>query len=252
MTATAVATAPVRVTARPAGASLPTLVGLEMRKSLSTRSGKALAGTAVVLAPIGTLLAATMSREPLGSVTGPLAIVGMLTAYVLIALGVLSTAGEWSHRTVQTTFLLTPVRSRVLAAKAVAVGLLGAVLTAVAIAASAGVLAAMEPDASWTGAWRAVITVVAAGAAFAVTGAGVGAALGNTPASLTGLYLVVLGVMPVLENVKPAIASKIDPANAILNLAQGAHQTTAILILAGWVAVSSVAGAVLTHRRAIQ
>lgn len=252
MTATAVAVPPARGTTRSTGAGLPTLAGLEMRKSLSTRSGKALAGIAVLLAPVGTALAASLSNGPLDSVTGPLAIVGMLTAYVLLALGVLSTAGEWSHGTVQTTFLLTPVRSKVLAAKAVAAALLGAALTAVAIAGSAGVLAAMEPGASWTGAWRAVITVVAAGAAFAVTGAGVGAALGNTPAALTGLYLVVLGVMPVLENVKPAIAGKIDPANAVLNLAHGAHQTTAILILAGWVVVSSVAGAVLTHRRAVQ
>ena len=38
---------------------------------------------------------------------------------------------------------------------------------------------------------------VAAGAAFAVIGAGVGAALANTPAALTTLYLMVLGVMPV-------------------------------------------------------
>jgi len=62
----------------------------------------------------------------------------------------------------------------------------------------------------------------------------------------------VLGVMPVLENLKPAVASKIDPANAVLDLAQGTHQTTAILILAGWVMISSVAGVVMTRRRAVQ
>ena len=36
---------------------------------------------------------------------------------------------------------------------------------------------------------RAMATVAVAGAAFAVTGAGIGAALGNAPAALTGLYL---------------------------------------------------------------
>jgi len=243
---------PARVPVRTSGPSLPTQVGLEIRKSLSTRSGLALAGAAVVLPPAGTLLAATTSSEPLGSVVGPLAVIGLLTSYLLIALGVLSTAGEWSHGTVQTTFLLTPHRSRVLAAKAAAVALMGAVLTAVATAGSAGVLALAESSASWDGAWRAAIVVVVAGAVFAVVGAGVGAALGNTPGALTGLYLVVLGVMPVLATLKPAIEQKIDPAQAVMNLSQGAHQTTSILILAGWVVISSVAGVLMTRRRAVQ
>ncbi|MGY1803071.1 hypothetical protein ACI78T_07305 [Blastococcus sp. SYSU D00922] len=238
---------PVRRTAP----SLPLLVGLEVRKSLSTRSGKALAAAAVLLAPAGALLASAQSSETLGSITGPLAVMGLLTGYLLIALGVLSTAGEWSHRTVQTTFLLVPQRGRVLAAKAVAVALLGAALSALSTALSAGVLAAMESGVSWDGAGRAVATVVAAGAAFAVIGAGVGAALGNTPGSLTGLYLVLLGVMPVLLNVKPALAEKLDPANSVLALAQGDATTQSVAVLAGWVVVSTVAGWVLTHRRAV-
>jgi ABC-2 type transport system permease protein len=249
MTAFAV---PARVPVRASGPSLPAQVGLEIRKSLSTRSGLALAGAAVLLPPAGTLLAATTSTEPLGSVAGPMAVIGLLTSYLLIALGVLSTAGEWSHGTVQTTFLHTPHRSRVVAAKSLAVALMGAVLTAVAVAGSAGVLVLTEGSASWDGAWRVAAVVVAAGAAFAVIGAGVGAALGNTPGALTGLYLVVLGVVPVLETLKPVVATKIDPANAVLDLAQGTHQTTAILILAGWVVISSVAGVVMTRRRAVQ
>ena len=249
----AVAVSPSRpVVARSTGPSFATLVALEIRKSLSTRSGLALAAIAALLAPAGTLLAATTSHGPLDSVVGPMALVGMLTAYVLISLGVLATAGEWSHGSVQTTYLLVPQRSRVLAAKAVAVAGLGVVLAAVATAGSAGVLVLAEPSASWAGAWRAALTVVVAGVAFAVVGAGVGAALGNTPAALTGLYLVVLGVMPVLENVKPTVAEKVDPANAVLALARGLHRTEPIVVLAVWVAVALIAGAVMTRRRAVQ
>ena len=251
-TITRPADVPVRPTARRTGPSLPTLVGLEVRKSLSTRSGKSLAAASALLAPAAAAVASAASTEPLGSVVGPIAVMGLLTGYVLISLGVLSTAGEWSHRTVQTTFLLVPHRGRVLAAKAVAVALMGAVLAAVAAALSAGVLAALESGVSWDGAPRALIAVVAAGGVLAVTGAGVGAALANTPAALTSLYLVVLGVMPVLENVKPAVARTIDPANAVINLAQGAEQTQSIAVLAGWVVAASVAGWVLTHRRAVQ
>jgi ABC-2 type transport system permease protein len=244
--------APAHPAARPSGASLPALVGLEVRKSLSTRSGKALAAASVGLAPAAAAVAAASSTEPLGSIAGPIAVMGLLTAYVLLSLGVLATAGEWTHRTVQTTFLLVPHRGRVLAAKTVAVALMGAVFAAVSSALASGVLVVILGDVSWDGAPRALAAAVAAGAALGVTGAGVGAALGNTPAALTGLYLVVLGVMPVLENVKPSVAGKIDPANAVLDLAQGHAETQAILILSGWVVVSVVAGAVMTRRRAVQ
>ena len=45
---------------------------------------------------------------------------GMLTALLLLALGVLSTAGEWGNSSIQNTFLLVPQRGRVVAAKAAA------------------------------------------------------------------------------------------------------------------------------------
>jgi hypothetical protein len=250
---TAVVASPVaRPAVRASGPSLSTLVGLEMRKSLSTRSGKSLAAASVLLAPVATTVAAAASTEQLGSVRGPIAVMGLLTAYVLLSLGVLSTAGEWSHRTVQTTFLLVPHRGRVLATKAVAVGLMGAVFAAVSAALSVAALAAIGTGISWDGAPRALVTAVAVGSALAVVGAGVGAALGNTPAALTGLYLVILGVMPVLENVKPVLAAKIDPANAVLNLAQGAEQAAAIATLTGWMVVAVVAGTVMSRRRAVQ
>ena len=231
--------------------SLPLLVGLEIRKSLSSRSGKALAAAAALLGPGAAVIAAASSDEDLGAVAGPLGVLGLLTGYLLISLGVLSTAGEWSHRTVQTTYLLVPHRGRVLAAKAVAVGLTGAALAALSTALTAGVLATMLDGVSWDGAGRAVGIVVAAGAAFAVIGAGAGAALANTPAALTGLYLVLLGVLPVLLNVKPEFAEKVDPANAVRGLAMGDQTGQPIGILAGWVVVATVAGWVLTHRRAV-
>lgn len=244
--------APARVPVRASGPSLPAQVGLEIRKSLSTRSGLALAGASVLLAPAAMAIAAGASSEPLGNVTAPIVVTGMLTALVLLSLGVLSTAGEWSHGTVQTTYLLSPRRSRVMAAKAGAVALLGAALAGIAAALGSGVLAVMEPSASWAGGGRAVVMIVVAGAVFALIGAGVGAALGNTPASLTGIYLLNLGVLPLLQMFKPALADKIDPGNAILDLAQAAHQAQAITILAVWVGVALAAGVVMTRRRAVQ
>ena len=164
----------------------------------------------------------SFTGEKLPEVVGPIGAMGLVTALVLIPLGVLATAGEWSHRTVQTTFLQVPNRSKVVAAKVAAVALMGAVLAAIAIAASAAVLSVGPVgDPSWDGAPMAMAVAVAAGAAFAVIGAGVGAAMANTPAALTTLYLTVLGGMPALRLIEPEIAAKLDPTDAVLQLAIG-------------------------------
>lgn len=240
------------VTARRSSASFATQTWLEIRKSVSTRSGMAVVAASVLIAPVITAIVAAAAKGPLDSVAGPIVVTGMLSALALVSLGVLSTAGEWTHGTVQTTYLLEPRRSRVLAAKAVAVGVMGAVIAAVAVALTSGVLAVMEPSASWSGAGRAIAMVAVAGAAFSLMGAGVGAALGNTPGALTGLYLVNLGVLPLLETFKPELAHKIDPGNAVLDLAQAQHQGQAVTILAVWVGAALLAGAVMTRRRAVQ
>ena len=242
---------PTRPVVRAGAATPAALVAIEVRKSLSTRSGKALAAASALLAPAAAAVISAASDEEIGSITGPIGVMGMLTALILLALGVLSTAGEWTHRTVQTTFLVTPRRGRVLAAKAVAVALLGAAFAAVATALSVLAVGVLETGVDWDGAGGAMATAVAAGAAFAVTGAGVGAALTNTPAALTGLYLVILGILPVVRTFKPEVGSKLDPVEAVLALSQGQAQTQSVLVLTGWVVVALAAGAVVTRRRAV-
>src|SRR6476646_7633653 len=151
MTAAVASPEHVRPTARRTGPSLPSAVGLEVRKSLSTRSGLAVVFSALLLAPAAVAVAAGTASEHLDSVLGPLVVTGLLTALVLVSLGVLSTAGEWSHGSIQTTFLLEPRRGRVIAAKSGAVALLGAVIALVAAGLSSLLLVAMEPSATWDG-----------------------------------------------------------------------------------------------------
>ncbi|TYP86586.1 hypothetical protein [Blastococcus xanthinilyticus] len=238
---------PVRRTAP----SLPALVGLEMRKSLSTRSGKSLAAAAVLAGPAGMALLG-LAGDQFPHYAGPLAVVGVMTGLLLLALGVLSTGGEWTHRTAQTTFLLVPHRGRVLAAKAGAVAVLGVLLAGAAAALSMLVLLGIAPpDVSWDGAVRALVAVLGAGAAFAVAGAGVGAATGNTAAALTGLYLLILGAMQIVRLWNHTVAVWVDPVDATLELGMGTELTRPIVVLAGWVVVASVAGWVLTRRRQV-
>jgi hypothetical protein len=236
--------------ARRTGPSFPALTGLEIRKSLSTRSGRAVAALAVLVGPLGVLLATTTSGGGVAAAVA-LGIMGMLTALVLLALGVLSTAGEWTHRSVQTTYLLVPQRGRVLAAKAAAMALLGLVLATLGVAGAVGALALFTSSVSWFAAGQAVTAAIAAGAAFAVIGAGIGAAVGNSAAALTGTYLTVLGILPVVNSVKPEISEKLDPAGAVVTLAQHGGAVTPIAVIAGWVVVSTVAGVLITRRRAV-
>jgi hypothetical protein len=181
-----------------------------------------------------------------------LGITGMMTALVLLALGVLSTAGEWGNGSIQNSFLLVPQRGRVMVAKFTAMAVLGLVLAAVSTGLSVAALATIPPDMiAWDYAGRGVLTVIGSGVAFAVTGAGIGAAIGNAPAALTGTYLFMLGVLPLVSAAKPEIAEKLDPTGAMIAIAQHGVATTPVLVIAGWAVVSGVVGTLVTRRRSV-
>jgi ABC-2 type transport system permease protein len=225
------------------------LTGLEIRKSLSTRSGVALTGAAAILpaAAVGLMLA--LHDAPPNAAT-MLALLGTLVGMLLIAVGVLSTAGEWTHGTVQTTFLAVPRRGRVLAAKYAGMAVLGAAISAVVVGTTYAV-AAVGTDFSWAGAGVAAVATIGAGAALTVVGAGIGAALGNAPAALTGTYLVLLVGMTVLNSAKPTWGKHVDPLSAMFDLIEGDAAVRPVAVLAGWLVATAVAGIAVTRRRSI-
>ncbi len=228
------------------------LVGLEIRKSLSTRSGRLMATAAVVL-PAAGVGASIVLNHPPASVTDMLTVLGTLVAMLTLAVGVLATAGEWTHRTVQTTFLTVPRRHRVLIAKYAGMTLFGAAISTLVAASTAAVAAvAAGSGFSWDGAGAAVATTIGVGAAMTVIGAGIGAAVANAPAALTGTYLTLLVGMNLLRVAEPAWASHLDPLQAMAELIsrQGSALSHAAT-LAGWLVAATVAGAVVTRRRAL-
>lgn len=228
---------------------LARLTWLEIRKSLSTRSGIALTVAAAVLPAGAITLMLALDDPPPGAAT-MLALLGTLVSLLLLAVGILSTAGEWTHRTVQTTFLTVPRRDRVLAAKYLAAAGLGAALAAIVVA-STYAIAAVGTDFSWAGAGTAALSTVAAGAAMTVIGAGIGALVGNAPAALTGTNLVLLIGMSVLNGAKPAWGKRVDPLTAVFDLVEGDAVARPVAVLAAWLVVTAVAGAVVTRRRAV-
>jgi ABC-type transport system involved in multi-copper enzyme maturation permease subunit len=130
------------------------LIRVELRKLVDTRAGRwLLAGIAVVtLAAVAVYL---LSADPSDLTFQHFVNVTVLPqSWLLPVLGIMAVTSEWTQRTGLVTHTLVPRRSRVLAAKFAATGLLGglAVVLALAVAAGANVLgsALLDGNGAWT------------------------------------------------------------------------------------------------------
>jgi ABC-type transport system involved in multi-copper enzyme maturation permease subunit len=188
--------------------------------------------------------------------------VGALFAALL---GALSITGEFRTGTIRPTFLITPRRTRVIAAKVgasvlagAAVGLLAEALTAVGEAAG---LAARGVHIELTGGDYAQLLAggAVAGALFAAIGVGVGAAIRGQVATVVGLCVWLLFLEPLLLGDVPAVAKYGPEASA--GAMAGAIQTqladsllapaVGVVLLATYAALAALTGSVLISRRDI-
>ena len=122
---------------------------------------------------------------------------GVVSLLTLI-FGITAVAGEYRHQTITDTYLATPRRGRVIAAKFAVYTAVGAVFglmlaitaviaTAVAITANGGSL-----DLSNRDLWRTLAGGVACNAAFAAIGVSLGALIPNLAAAITALAWIAL------------------------------------------------------------
>lgn len=183
---------------------------------------------------------------------------GGLAPMVAIVLGTLEISGEFRHRTVVPTLLVTPNRGRVVAAKVVgalvgglAVGLAAVVAAAVA---TTGVLAAtgtgLETElgraaASWAG------TLVAA-ALGALLGLGIGGLARNQALAVGAALIVLLAIEPLVASMLPDVGAWLPArlTTAIAEPAGVAHPTApvAALVLAAYGLVTTAIAAVTFAR----
>jgi ABC-2 type transport system permease protein len=231
-------------------------------------------------------MAAAMAAFALLTVIGPIAYAGRdgfpaLSAYSLPAivagpvtllsgaallLGILGMAGEFRHQTVTQTFLVTPDRGRVVAAKLVAYPLAGIALAVSILAFTAAVatgwLAAkgMAPsllDARivWAMAHVLLGAVLAAGLC-GLVGVGVAALVRNQVAALVGVavwVLLVEGLLMSLLNA-PSLGKWLpSAAAAALTNPGGGHLSRlgGSLLLAGYALALALVGSRLVVRRDI-
>lgn len=183
-------------------------------------------------------------------------------AAVLAAIGI---TGEFRHRTATATFLATPLRTRVVAAKLVSYGAAGAAFAAACLAVVVSIgtpwLASMDIDLSLNdpGVPGTLAGVVGAGAAFGLLGVALGALVRDQVATVVGLLVYRFVAEPILTSV-PALHEWTLwlPGSAASGLAGSSLEDRefldpwlAALVLGGYVALLAAAGSIATARRDI-
>jgi len=183
----------------------------------------------------------------------------LLAALFAGLVGALSITGEIRHGTIRPTFLVTPRRGQVVAAKIVISSLVGTLFGLVAAGVAVGVgsaaLAARGiPITLDTGDYTLVpLGGIAAAALWAPIGLGLGALLRNQVATLVGIFLWLFFIENLLVDFVPG-AGRFAPgaaAAAITGLDPDRLLAPAFgaLLLGGYAAATAAAGWIATLRR---
>jgi ABC-2 type transport system permease protein len=239
----------------------------ELLKQRTTRTNRLLlawmAGLAVAVVALHVF---SFSTGALAREANQMKILGLgtsLGALFAALLGAMSITGEFRSGTIRPTFLVTPRRGRVIAAKELAgmaagagIGLLAAALTAGAEA--AGLTARGVHVQLAAGDYAQFLAGAALGAAlFAAIGVGIGAMVRNQVAALVGLCVWLLFAEPLLLADVPS-AARYAPEAAAGAIAGAIQSQIAdslvapalgVLLLAAYAALIAWAGALLVNRR---
>jgi ABC-2 type transport system permease protein len=248
----------------PGRATVLPLIRSEFRKLSTVRSPWLLlaAGPLLVVAGVTGLV------QSGGNVHDP-AVQGKALAHVALAalftliFGIFAVAGEYRHGTMTDTFLSTPSRGRVLAAKLAVYGSIGAaaglVSAAVAVAVTATWWSAKGGSVhlSAAGSWRTLAGGVAVNVAFAAIGVGVGALLRNLAVAIAATLAWIALVEGIAGQLAGAGLARWLPFSASqalgrVNLTGTARllpQWGGGLVLAGYAIAFAAAAMVTTLRR---
>jgi ABC-2 type transport system permease protein len=234
-----------------------TLIANELLKLRTIRGPwLLLAGAAAVVAVGASGPLARGDVDDPGNQVQAVAHVGVVSLFALV-LGITAVAAEYRHRSITTTYLATPRRGELIAAKlAVYTGAglgVGIGCGAVALAATAALVAARGGAMDWSNAdlWRALAGGVAWNAAFAAIGVGIGALIRN----LAGAIIAALAWLAVVEGLVARLLG--DSLARWLPFAAGSslgglndrlNQWGAGLLLAGYAAVFAVLALISIRR----
>ena len=234
----------------------------ELRKMRSTRTNLGLLAAMIGLIVLVVLLSGlTVKAVELGDLEHQHALLSAGTQAALFAalIGVMAITSEFRHGTIRPTFVVTPRRGRVIAAKVGSSLLMGVLFGVAGIALSFGIGYAIltgrggELALDRNHVLLLVFGTLAVTALWAALGVGFGAVVKNQVFAVIGLIVWTGVVDPILGSVVPGVgrftpiaasASLVaDPSDYLLTPLLGG------LLLAGYVVAFVAAGAFLVARR---
>jgi ABC-2 type transport system permease protein len=243
------------------------LVRAEFTKLTTTRLIYGMAAAMAAFAVL-TVVANILDRQgapPLSADSLPLLVGGPVTLLsgAALLLGILGMTGEFRHQTVTQTFLVTPDRGRVVAAKLVAYPLAGIALAVSILAFTAALATAwlaakgITPSLLDARLGRVLVGAVLAAGLCGLVGVGVAALVRNQVAALVGVavwVLLVEGLLMSLLNIPSSLAKWLpSAAAAALTNPGGGHlsRLAGTLLLAAYGLALALAGTRLVVRRDI-
>lgn len=260
-TATAVP-GPVARAPRGTAPSPSTLARVELRKMVDTRAGRWLLIAAALIAVVAAVVRMLTGDAADRTFIDALQITLLPAGVLLPVIGILAATGEWSQRTALSTYALVPRRGRVVAAKALAVVLLGlaglvAAVAAAAVATVVGAAGGGAPDA-WSGSAGAVGQVVLFQELNVLWGLGFGLVL-FAPATAIVAFFVLPTLFTVVGELAKGLQGTLDwldPNSALSPLTDGttggedwARILTSSLL---WIALPLAVGTYRTLRREVK
>ena len=243
------------------------LIRAELTKLATTRLiyGMAAAMAAFAVLTVAANILDRQGAPPLSAYSLPVLVAAPVTLLsgAALLLGILGMAGEFRHQTVTQTFLVTPDRGRVVAAKLVAYPLAGIALAVTNLAFTAAVatgwLAAkgITPSLLDARLGRVLLGAVLAAGLCGLVGVGVAALVRNQVAALVGVAVWVLLVEGLLMSLlhTPSSLAKWLPSAAAAALTNpggaGLYRLAGALLLTGYALALALIGTRLVVRRDI-
>lgn len=240
------------------------LVAAEWLKLRTTRLLHGMVPTAVALSVVavaGSIVVADRSDVALETSEGLRRVLPVMGtgAIVVLIMGILIAAGEYRHGTAADTFLTTPQRHRVAAAKLMVAGGVGATVgTTISLACVAGAAIAYEIKGvslplDEGELWLTLVGAVAYCTLFALVGAAVGTLIRNQILAVAGALAWIAVVEHLLVNLVPGLGRWLPAAagQAIVRtpLENLLSPMTGLVMLAVYGAVIAVAGIRVTSVR---
>jgi ABC-2 type transport system permease protein len=241
------------------------LLSAELIKLRTTRTFYALAGVAIGISLLITILSASIGEPSRDSVLSDVFQNDTSSLFILI-LAIVGITGEWRHRTITSSLLAAPDRTRFLAAKALAFAAAGALLSlaisiSIAIVGYAILTARDLPTPGLGDLIELIARSAGVAALLGAFGVGVGSLVRNQAVAIVGILIVAFVVDQLLGQFAPGVEA-FSPSGALPSAIQGVNPddvglpkvdflapVAALVAMLAWIGALFVSGAALLRSR---